>query len=90
MKENFCCNKSKEIIVDGNICIEFETVGKYKFKCIVDKKLWDDYLKTYRWTGSENRYGLKTVKTSIKGVTYHIDKIICENEYEAMKIYQGI
>ena len=44
-------------------------------------------MKTYRWTGSENRYGLKTVKTSIQGVTYHIDKIICENEYDELDTF---
>lgn len=80
-------NQFREIVVEGVKCIEVETVGKYKFKFIVDKQLWESYLHKYKWTGTENKYGLKTVKTSIKGVTHHIDRIICNNEYDELDVF---
>ena len=43
-------NPYRYILYEGMECVEFETDGKYKYKVIVDKSAWDEYLSQYSLT----------------------------------------
>ena len=55
-------NPYQYIIYEGGECVEFETVGKYKYKTIVDRDIWDEYLKNFSWTATVRgkRINIKT------------------------------
>lgn len=67
---------------EGQECVRFQTIGKYKVDVIVDKSAWDNYLSDHTWTVSlDKRSGRASVKTSIHNDTVFIWPFIIEHEY---------
>lgn len=71
-------NTYEYIMYNGEECVEFETVGKYKYKVLVDKSDWEEYLCRYSWTAvlQKNRVN---VKTSIDKQSKTIWRVIVEH-----------
>ncbi|MCI2105416.1 MAG: hypothetical protein LKK00_01665 [Intestinimonas sp.] len=74
-------NPYRYLTYEGEECVEFETVGKNKFKVIVDKKCWDEYLSNYSWTAIISKSRVN-VKTSINKQSQRIWRLIIEHEKE--------
>ncbi len=78
--------KSKEknlfeyITYEGQECVRFQTVGKYKENVIVDRKSWDEYLSKHTWTVTMQGKRPST-KTSINKQTTFLWRLIIEKEY---------
>lgn len=84
MSQCKCTNNTYvEKVIDGYDCVEFETLGKNKYKVLVDKEDWYLYLKDYSWTAikKDNRI---TVKTSIDKQSKSIWRVIVEHRYEEL------
>lgn len=72
-------NPFEYIIFEGQECVRFQTVGKYKYDVIVDKKAWDEYLSKHTWTVTMQ--GKRpSIKTSINNQTTFIWRMIIEHE----------
>lgn len=88
-KEIIMGRKAKEknifeyVMYNGEPCVKFTTVGKYKYNVIVDKKSWDDYLSDFTWTVSKNGER-PSVKTSIDKQTVFLWRLIIEKEYSEL------
>lgn len=76
-------NPYQYIIYEGTECVEFETVGKYKYKVIVNKNIWDEYLKNFSWTAIM-RGNRIDVKTSISKQSKAIWRVIVEYTYSEL------
>lgn len=68
------------ITYEGQECVQFQTVGKYKYTAIVDKSAWDTYLSQYTWTVSLQQGNRPSVKTSIDKQTTFLWRLIIEQE----------
>lgn len=76
-------NPYQYIIYESTECVEFETVGKYKYKVIVDKNIWDEHLKNFSWTAIM-RGNRIDIKTSINKQSRAIWRIIVEYTYSEL------
>lgn len=76
-------NTYKEVTVNGEDCVVFETVGKVIVDVIVDRRTWFAYLKDYSWTAIRNGKRIE-VKTSIDKQSNRIWRVIVEHEYDEL------
>lgn len=76
-------NPYKYLTYEGEECVEFETKGKNKYKVIVNKSSWEEYLSDYSWTAivSKNRV---TTKASINKQSQNLWSFIIEHEYDEL------
>lgn len=74
-------NPYKEVIVDGNECVIFQTSGKRVHDVIVDKRTWYDYLKQYSWTANQSGSRVNVI-TSIDKQSSRLWRVIVEHEYD--------
>ena len=66
---------------EGQECVCFQTVGKYKYDVLVDRSAWDKYLSQFTWTVSMQSEGKRAaVKTSIDKQTVFLWRLIIEHE----------
>lgn len=71
---------------EGEEVVIFTTRGKYMRDIIVDKRTWEEYLYQYSWTGNENGSSF-SAKTSIKGTSISLRRIIFEREFPVLMTY---
>ena len=76
-------NPYRYIIFEDEECVEFETIGKNKYKVIVDKNAWEKYLSHYSWTAIKRNTRID-VKTSINKHSNRIWRVIIEHEYNEL------
>lgn len=74
-------NSYEYVTYEGEECVEFETNGKNKYKVVVSKNSWEEYLSTYSWTAIVQGSRVN-VKTSINKQSQAIWRVIAENEYD--------
>ena len=76
-------NPYRYIIYEGAECVEFETVGKHKYKAIVDRDMWDEHLKRFSWTAIRSGKDGKriTIKTSVDKQSMSIWRMIVKYKY---------
>jgi len=74
-------NAYKEVVKDGEICIEFTTGGKHEVTVTVDKKAWNEYICNFHWTAQKSKAGYLTVVTSIGGIPVRLSKMVMEREF---------
>lgn len=79
-------NPYQYIIYEGAECVEFETVGKYKHKAIVDRDIWDELLKNFSWTAiPSGKQGKRiNIKTSDNKQSKAIWRMIVEHTYSEL------
>jgi len=76
-------NKFKEVVVEGDNCIEFVTGGKQNVSVLVDKNAWNEYLSKYHWTAIK-RGNYWVIKTSIDKLSVRLYRVIVEHEYSEL------
>ncbi|MBR3589134.1 MAG: hypothetical protein IKL16_06180 [Clostridia bacterium] len=76
-------NPYEYIFYEGFECVEFETIGKYKYKVLVDKDIWEEYLKNFSWTAIQ-RGNRIDVKTSICKQSKAIWRVIAEHVFSEL------
>lgn len=76
-------NEFSEILMDGEVCVEFITGGQRKLPVLVDKAAWYEYLSEYHWTINK-RGNYFTVKSSKDKHSIRLHKFIIEHEYSEL------
>lgn len=76
-------NPYEYVVYEGFECVEFETTGKYKYKVLVDKDIWEEYLKNFSWTAIPQKNRIN-VKTSICKQSKAIWRVIAEYVYSEL------
>lgn len=82
-------NPCRHMIYEGTECVEFETVGKYKHKVIVDSNIWEDHLKKYSWTAIPHGNRID-VQTSIHKQPKKIWRVIIEHTKDELDYWDSV
>lgn len=81
-------NPYQYIVYEDVECVEFETIGKHKHKVIVDKELWDEYLKNFSWTAIHKGKRVE-VQTSINKQPKKIWRVIIEHTRDELDYWDS-